>query len=198
MSQQACAALWACCWASARYPFSPCVRVFPVAKNSLIRAILKPGWILQCPSSFAAPMKKHEGELARPSATETFPQQQQGARNSEEVGNHLNGPGDANHGAAAAAGTEGGLPQTLDPNPHNHLLAQESSPKPRAEDSAAQDQGSAEAAATLERLRAQNRRHQANHRARVKVRLTATASLLTFSCSSCTHILSTRRCLGGV
>lgn len=46
------------------------------------------------------------------------------------------------------------------------------SPRARQEGSPpAKEQGATEAAATLERLRAQNRRHQANHRSRVKVLL---------------------------
>ena len=74
-------------------------------------------------------------------------------------------------------------------------------PSARPEGIPAEERSSDAAAATLERLRAQNRRHQANHRARVKVSSSTTyysrsasARLYLVRFGLFTETISTRLC----
>lgn len=92
----------------------------------------------------------------------------------EDLSNRFNVPSAMRSKAAASVGRGSG-PDHVDAGRQEAAAAVPSNANPPARsestdmDSTAQEQGAKEAAATLERLRAQNRRHQANHRARVKV-----------------------------
>ena len=106
-------------------------------------------------------------------------------RDPEELSDRLNAPS-AQHGTAAADTRSGCQPPTsAKPEDPSDVRA---APRPAIEDKKGKEQGAAEAAVTLERLRAQNRRHQANHRARVKVLITSLGIIFTPCPASPCHV----------